>query len=151
MVVLILPKNFHTLTVYWFISVMTSPRRSIHSRTDPRVSDLSCVDSASCRQSAVTVEGRCSCSRSHDNLLKWPSAEVWSQNCDFTDTASTTTEYAEVSVLTFTTWLALLKKYPYWSLARLIKTNMYLSYAIQLFFFWILSNYYYFQEPTVWL
>ncbi|XP_046674529.1 uncharacterized protein LOC124363327 [Homalodisca vitripennis] len=70
------------------MSVMTSPRRSMH----PRVSDLSCVQSVD-----LTTDSSCGCSRSHDDLLGWPSAELWSsrsQRCEYADAASTA-DYAE--------------------------------------------------------
>ncbi|XP_054290962.1 uncharacterized protein LOC129005949 isoform X2 [Macrosteles quadrilineatus] len=56
------------------MSVMTSPRRS---RLDPRVSDLSCLDA---RSRLSTADSSVADSRSHDSLLGWPSAELWSDS-----------------------------------------------------------------------
>lgn len=78
------------------MSVMDSPRKTMHSRAETRISDVSCADSLLIHPPhletlAVTGETCCGCStrhQSHEDLLVWPSSETRPDSCDYGDTAS---------------------------------------------------------------
>ncbi|KAG8327127.1 Protein Dok-7 [Homalodisca vitripennis] len=75
-------------------SVVDSPRRTLHSRAETRMSDVSCLESLLLQSEQAGGDMCCGCSHNNDESIIWPSSETRADSCDFGD-ASSVADYAD--------------------------------------------------------